>query len=262
MCNPRRVVINVNRSVHGAWQDTVQQCAAAADEITEIARIETNIQLDDELAGPALAMLERVLAGEFEGFEAWQRSGAQLRHEVSGVTLIYDTERHTLCVETALTESISAEETALAEVSGVAVGQVAVEAVGRYYEDGWGGCTEERALQQAQADAERKVVEAVDQLRRQQNAETFARAEQEARQTAEEQLAVRMKELREATRAAIRERLQLTMAQAQDRVHRLISAAIGEAYRQTLLQIVRDNGGRVLADEPTGQVINMELELF
>jgi hypothetical protein len=262
MCNPRRVAINVNRSINGAWRDTVQQCARATDQVTEVARIETRIQLDDELAGPALATFERVLAGEFGGGEAWERAGTELRTALAGVTLVYDTVRHTLTVETALTESVSAEATAAAEVSGVAVGEVAVEAVGRYYDDGWGGRTEQHALEDARLDAERRLAEAIDRLRREQNAEAFQSAESQARREAEEQLRARMEQLRADARAAIRQRLQLTLAQAQERVHRLIARAIGEAYRQTLLQMVRDNGGRVITDEQTGSIINMELELY
>jgi hypothetical protein len=262
MCNPRRVSINVNRSINGAWRDTVQQCAQPTDQVTEVARLETTIQLDDDLAGPALAMLERVLSGEFAGFAAWERTGDELRLAMDDVTLVYDTGSHTLNIETALTESISAEVVAAADVSGVAVGEVAVEAVGRYYDDGWGGHTEQHALDTAQAEAERKLAEAVDRLRREQNPETFAQAESQARQEAEAKLQARMEELRTEARAAIRQRLQLTLAQVQDRVHRLISAAIGEAYRQTLLQLVRENGGRVLMDEQTGSIINMELELY
>jgi hypothetical protein len=262
MCNPRRVTINVNRSINGAWQDTVQQCARATDQVSEVARIETRIQLDNDLAGPALAMLERVLAGEFGGFEAWQRVGNELRMTLADVTLIYDTVNHTLNVETALTESISAEAFAAAGVSGEAVGDVTVEAVGRYYDDGWGGRTEQHALADAERDAERKLAEAIDRLRREQNAETFQRAETQARQEAEEKLRARMEELRAEARSAIRQRLQLTLAQAQERVHGLMARAIGEAYRQTLLQLVRDNGGRVIMDDQTGSIINMELELY
>lgn len=262
MCNPRRVTINVNRSINGAWRDTIQQCARGTDEVTEVARIATEIRLDDDLAGPALAMLERVLAGEFEGFEAWEPGNGELRLALDEVTLVYDTEHHTLNIETALTESISAEAMADAEVSGVAVGEVAVEAIGRYYDDGWGGRTHERAMQEAQADSEKKIAEAIEGLRREQNRETFEQAEQQARQEAETRLRIRMDELREEARAAIRERLQLTLAQAQERVHQLISRAIGEAYRQTLLQLVRENGGRVVTDEQTGSIINMELELY
>ena len=33
-------------------------------------------------------------------------------------------------------------------------------------------------------------------------------------------------------------------------------------WRQTLLQMVRENGGRIISDEQTGSVIDMELELY
>jgi flagellar biosynthesis GTPase FlhF len=261
MCNPRRIRINVNRRIQGAWRDTIQQCAQASEQVTELARIETSIHFDDELAGPALAMLERVLAGEFDGFQAWERVDGELRLNMGEVTLIYDTRSYILSIETALTESISAEVAAAAQVSGVAVGSVAVEAVGRYYSDGWGGRTRERAKKEAQEEAEKKLAEAINQLRREQNRESFEIAEKQAREEAEQKLQARMEELRSETRAAIRERLQMTLSQAQDKVQQLVSRAIGEAYRQTLLQLVRETGGRVVTDEQTGSVINMELVL-
>ncbi len=45
-------------------------------------------------------------------------------------------------------------------------------------------------------------------------------------------------------------------------LYHVMNRAVGEAYRQTLHRLVRENGGRVLTDEKTGSVINMEMELY
>ena len=37
---------------------------------------------------------------------------------------------------------------------------------------------------------------------------------------------------------------------------------VGEAYRRSLIHLVETEGGRVLRDERSGSVINMEMELF
>jgi acyl-CoA reductase-like NAD-dependent aldehyde dehydrogenase len=134
--------------------------------------------------------------------------------------------------------------------------------MGHYYEDGWGGRTRERALEEAQQVAEQRLHEAAQRLGSEQHseqlAEARARAEAEARARAEEELSRRQQEMR----AALREQLQVIMARAEERVYHVMNRAVGEAYRQTLIQLVRDNGGRVLADEQTGSVISLELEIY
>jgi len=60
----------------------------------------------------------------------------------------------------------------------------------------------------------------------------------------------------------LRERLQNTLQQADNRLQQTVNRLVGEAYRRSLIEIVRQNGGRVLADDHSGSVINLELELF
>ncbi len=132
MCNPRRVTIELNRTVEEAWQTTVEQVAEVRDEVEEEGRLRVDIPLDAEMGDRALAMLERLLAGEFEDYEAWERDGAgNFRHDLGDVTVIYQPGDRQLQVETRLGEQITAEARAEAEAGGFTVGAVAVEAVGR-----------------------------------------------------------------------------------------------------------------------------------
>jgi hypothetical protein len=256
-------MIHLDRCIEEAWRQTVEQAATATGEVAEMARVGAQVPLDEEMGDAALLMLERVLAGEFEGFEAWQRDATGRFHRDLGeVTMIYDPASHQLNIEAQLTEMVTAEARAAAEASGMTVGQVAVEAMGHYYDDGWGGRTRQHALEEAQQAAESALREAAARLGREQHsaelAEASERAGAEAQRQAEEELARRQ----EALRAALREQLQVIMARAEERVYHVMNRAVGEAYRQTLMQLVRDNGGRVLADEQTGSVINLELELY
>jgi len=263
MCNPRRVMIHLARAIEEAWRTTVQQAATATGQVDQLARINVDIPLDAEMGDAALEMLERILQGEFEEFEPWERDAqGDYRRDLGEVVLVYQPGSRQLTVEAQLTELISAEAQAAAEAGGFTVGEVAVEAVGRYYEDGWGGRTKERAEQEAQAEAEHKLAEATEALHRQEHAPEIEVAEAEARVEAE-QLAAEQLELRRVeVRDALRERLQTIVADAQDRVHHTMNRLVGEAYRRTLIEMVRQNGGRVLSDERSGSVINLELELF
>lgn len=263
MCNPRRVMIHLTESIAQAWRQTVEQAATARGEVAELARINAQVQLDAEMGEAALLMLERVLDGEFAGFEAWERDSlGTYRRRLDEVTLVYHPDTHQLTIEAQLTDLVTAEVRATAEASGFTVGEVAVEAVGRYYDDGWGGRTRERALEEAQAQAEQRLAQAIDALHQQQHAAELQTATAEARAAAEAQAAQELVWMQAEARQALRERLQIILARAEEGVYHLINRAVGEAYRQTLLQLVRENGGRVLSNEQTGSVMNLELELY
>lgn len=263
MCNPRRVMIHLARSIEQAWRQTVEQTATAGDEVTELARINAQVNLDEEMGDAALQVFERVLAGEFEGFEKWTRdSVGHYRRDLGQVTLVYDPDNHRLTVEAQLTELVTAEARATAEASGFTVGEVAVEAMGHYYDDGWGGRTRERALEEAEGQAEKRLKQAIDALHREQHAKELSRAEDEAQKKADDAASQELTRLQAETRSALRTQLQVVLAQAEEQVYHVMNRAVGEAYRQTLHQLVENNGGRVITDERTGSVINMELELY
>ena len=263
MCNPRRVMIQLTQAIEQAWRTTIEQTARTEDQVHEQFRIAVDIPLDAEMGDLALQMLERVLRGECEGFDPWEQDEhGDFRRDLGDVVLIYQPGTRQLFIEARLTELISAEARGTAEASGFTMGEVAAEAVGHYYSDGWGGRTEQRARVEAQADAERKLNEAIEALHRQQHAPELGAAEAEARARAEREAAAELERTRTAMRAAMRERLQVIMADAEDRIYHTMNRLVGEAYRLSLIQLVRENGGRVLTDERTGSIMNMELELF
>ncbi len=263
MCNPRRVTIEVNRTVEEAWQTTVEQVAEVRDEVEEEGRLRLDIPLDAEMGDRALAMLERLLAGEFEDYEAWERGGdGNFRRDLDDVTVVYQPGSRQLLVETRLGEQVTAEARAEAEAGGFTVGEVAVEAVGRYYSDGWGGRTEERARGMAEEEAERKLASATEELHRQQHAAELEAAEAQARAEAERRAEEELERLRGEMREALRGRIQAVLAGARERVQHTLNRLVGEAYRRTLIQLVHDNGGRLVHDRRTGSVIDLELEIY
>jgi hypothetical protein len=256
-------MIHLTRAIEQAWQTTVEQAATATGEVQELARLRADIPLDAEMGDQALQTMERLMREGWEGAEPWTRDPeGNYRRDLGDVTLVYQPGGRQLIVEARLAETISAEARASAEAGGFTVGEVAVEAVGRYYSDGWGGRTEERARAEAQTEAERKLAAAVEALHHQQHADKLQAAEAEARARAERQAADELARRRDEVRLALRERLQATLANAQDRVHHTMNRLVGEAYRRTLIQMVQEEGGRVLTDERTGSVINLEVELF
>ncbi len=263
MCNPRRVMIHLTEAIEQAWRATVEGAATAEGEVEQLARITADIPLDTEMGDLALEMMERIMQGEFEEFEPWARDEAgHYRRDLGDITLVYEPGSRQLVVEARLAEAITAEARATAEASGFTVGEVAVEAVGRYYDDGWGGRTRERAQAEAETQAERNLGAAIENLHREQHAAELQAAETEAQAEAEAQAQAELERRQAEVRAALRERLQATLAAAEDRVYHTMNRLVGEAYRLSLIQMVQENGGRVLTDERTGSTINLELELF
>ncbi len=206
-------------------------------------------------------MLERVLDGDFEGSEAWEFTDGVYRRELEDVTLFFDPSNSRLTVEARLSEMVSAEARAIEEVSGVTIGEVAVDGIGNYYHDGWGGRTKDRAVEDAQADADNKMKDAVKALHLDQHGDKLDEAREKAKAQAQSLAQEELEQNRNVARQALRTHLQSVLHDARDRVHHIINRAVGEAYRQTLLRLVRENGGRVLADETTGSVMNLELVL-
>jgi hypothetical protein len=261
MCNPRRVEVHLDRSVDEAWRQTITQVASASASVSENASVAVDIGLAGDLGDVALATLERVVAGEFPDHEGWTRddSGRYTR-VLEDVTVVYDPATRRMSVEARLTESVTAEARAAIEASGMTVGQVATDAVAHYYDDGWGGRTKERALGEAQVDADRRLGDAIQALHRTQHADEIRSAEEQARAQAEvlaqDELARRQADVRDALRG----RLQVVVARAHERVSHTIRRAVGEACRQGLKELALRNGGRIINDQRTGSVVNLELE--
>jgi flagellar biosynthesis/type III secretory pathway protein FliH len=256
-------MINLTRTIEQSWRTLIEQTARVEGQVQELARISADIPLDAEMGDLALQMLERVLRGEFAGYDAWECDNeGNYRRDLGDVVLVYQPGSHQLLIEARLTELISAEARGTAEANGFTVGEVAVEAVGHYYSDGWGGRTEARARTEAETQAEQKLAEAIEELHRQQHAAELQAAAAQARAQAEQEAAIALGGAREAMRAAMRKRLQVLLANAEDRIYHTMNRLVAEAYRQSLIQVVHENGGRVLTDERTGSVMNLELEIF
>ncbi|MGB1251011.1 MAG: hypothetical protein ACPG8W_10385 [Candidatus Promineifilaceae bacterium] len=263
MCNPRRVMVHLRESIEQAWRTTIEESAEMQVEVRERARVAADIPLDAEMGDLALQMMVRLMQGEFDDYAAWdQDADGNYRRELDAVTLIYVPGTRQLLIETSLVEQVSVAAQASAEASGFTIGDVATEAVGHYYDDGWGGRTETRARAEANRRAAERLQAAVEELHRQQNPDAFAAATAEARERAEAQAAEQLAAAQAETRAALREQMQNTLADAEDTIYRTMNHLVGEAYRRSLIEIARQSGGHIVTDERNGSIINLEVEIY
>lgn len=263
MCNPRKVMIHVNKTIEEAWRQTLTEEATVNGLLTQEAEISCEIKLAEEMGGAALTMLEQVLAGEFAEFAAWsQDSAGNFYRELDDITLVYEPEKQQFVMRVRLEEMISAKSQAAAEICQVTTGTIAFTAIGYYYDDGWKGRTEKSALQEATEQAEIRFEYALAELKKEQH-ESVASAKlrvvlkDEALVTAEQ----RLEEKRETMRLELRHQLQAKLALQQKNAFYEINRAVGETYRQTLCRLVLENGGRIISDRQSGSVIDLELEI-
>ena len=262
MCNPRKVMIHVAQSIEEAWRKTISECAAAGEKVGQLASIAANIELDREMGEAALEMLEKVLAGDFPDHEAWSRNEeGNFIKELDEITLCYQSRTRQLTMTAHLSRMVSAEADAATEVCGVTIGEIAFDAIGHYYEDGWKNRTEERAMKEARQQAEIRLTRALYTLHEEQQQDKISAKREELQQEARNQALEKLEENKQEVQTALRQQLQAQLASRRQEAFYTINRAVGEAYRQTLCKLVLDNGGRIISDRQSGSVIDLELEI-
>lgn len=248
MCNPRRVLVRLAQVVREEWSRTVQARVAERTEISAQATLETQIDLAAELGDVALQELRGLLA---EGYGGWQADGPAYTLALeNGISLRYSPESGRLEVQARLSETVEAAAEASGSYSGTIDTEVEVEGVGRYYDDGWGGHTEERAREAAERDAQARLAQARAQL-----VSDAARQQAEAQARAEAQ--TRLREEAERRQAILDERLDALLRESEEHVQAAIGALLGQTYRRAIIRLVNEGGGQVIQDQEQGAIIDL-----
>ncbi len=238
MCNPRRVEVTATRQVREAWEREIERMAEVVDTLTGEARIRQ--PLDSSLGGPTIMALQTLLANGVEGWS--EETDGSYRHAVEGGYVVYYPEDRNLeivaAVETEIRESGKARE----RISGVWEGEVESKGEGQYYDDGWGGHTEDRARQVAQRAAEAGIQKETEQQLSSEAEEAEQKREQalleQAEQAARQRVAQRAEVLQPELQQRARERLEEVGIRARQVFHRLLA----HACRDALMGLARRRG--------------------
>ena len=160
-----------------------------------------------------------------------------------------------------LAADVQAEGQAGTRVSGRVEGDLEVEGIGRYYDDGWGGYTESTARQDAAAQADLELAQA--------RAERLARARREAEAGAADAILAQAHESAQAalaaataTRAAELERQatgQLTAIGVQGRA--VFQQALAVAYRDAILAYARSRHAQGVQVSGHDGVLDIQFEM-
>lgn len=185
------------------------------------------------------------------------------RCEVEGGYVVYRTDERTL-------EMVAVAETEIdvaGQVTEVLEGHVRTTltstADGRYYDDEWGGWTEERARDQADTAAERRLDvderQAVRQARDGAEAEAEAAPEVEARarQDGEERYAAAQAAEQPALEAEARRHLEAVGLRCRQAFHQVLS----RAYREAILAYARRNSAEGVSCDESGDTLEIEFHI-
>lgn len=257
MCNPRRIQITATRQVHQAWEREVERVAEVAGTLTGEARISQ--ALDATLGGSALMALQNALA---QGFPGWaEQEDGSYRHPVEGGYAVYRPDSHSLEIVATLSEELRAQAAVRERLSGEFAGTVEAQVERGYYDDGYGGHTEQRARQEAQQAAPAALDQALrahlaaaaDAAETTQDAELRRRAQQQAQHDWERQADQRRDAL--SRRAAAE--LQQVGLRARLAFHQLLA----HAYREALLGLARRRGADGIQCRDTDGYLEIEFLL-
>jgi hypothetical protein len=255
MCNPRRVRVTATQQLAEAWEHEVTRVVTLTADVVGVASMRE--RLDESIGAPTLVMLESVLSQA----EGWQEFGDSFRHGLDGGYIAYHPETGELEIVAQLSDTVSAAGSASHLVGGELHETIEVTGTGTYYDDNWGGITEQDAHTEAERDAQQLLSlrrqEIIDAARDDQAGrltdELDAEASERARLELQRTAAQRHEQLREQARA----RLIALGVQGRNLFH----IALAEAYREAILAYARSRGAQGLVCQQNDGVLEIEFEL-
>lgn len=256
MCNPRRVRVRATRELAEAWEQEVRRQVVRQGRTVGEARVRE--PMEDSIGGPTLAALTAVL----DRLDGWEEGPDGIFwHELDGGQISFDPATRELEIVATAAADITVTGEASTVVTTSVTDTVEAEGVGVYYDDNWGGITEDDARRAAQTDLGRALDEQL-QARR----DTARDAADTEAGTDVERLAVQradsaFADAAEARAAELRREAtdRLIAVGAQGRA--LFHTALAEAYRDAILAFARSRGARNLRHSQAGGTLDIEFEL-
>jgi hypothetical protein len=256
MCNARRIRITATRQLDQAWQREVSRSVDLCTGVVGEARVRQ--PLDATLGGPALNALEAILAG---GESGWTEVDQGYRFDVEGGYVIYLVDERALEIVAQTEDVVQATGEASTVLEGQVREEVSVQGVGKYYDDGYGGHTPERAQEAAEKDADTKLDNAaqakVEDAQKEAEDRESGRVEAEARAKAQEQLQQRAAQRQEQLEEQARQHLETVGLRSRQAFHRVLA----QAYRDAILTYARRQGAEGVVCNENEDSVEIEFSM-
>lgn len=256
MCNPRRIRVRATRELADAWAQEVRRQATRTGRAVGEARVRES--LADTVGGPTLAALTGVL-GRRDGWT--ELADGTFRHDLDGGAITFDPATRELEITATATAEVIVTEEASATVSAQVSGTVAAEGEGVYYDDNWGGHTQEAAQRAAQANLTRAMDAAVRRRREEASRDADAAAgdavQREAAQRADTTFAAAAAAREGELRRVAAQRLMAVGVQGRT----LFNTALAESYGEAILAYARSRRASNVHRTEHDGVLDIEFEL-
>lgn len=256
MCNPRRIRVRATRQLAEAWEQVIRRQATRRGAASGQARVRE--PLADSIGGPTLTALTAVLARR----AGWQEdSNGAFRHELDGGWIVFDPATRDLEIIATVTAEVSVTEEASTVIATGVDDTIEAEGVGTYYDDGWGGITEQDAQRAAEADLERSLDEALEARREQARAAADAQAGEVVERRADERAEAAFAAAAQARSAELRREAASRLMAVGVQARALFHEALAEAYRDAILAYARSRAASNLQLSEHDGVLEIEFEL-
>jgi FtsH ternary system domain X2 len=255
MCNPRRVRVQATRQLAEAWDHEVRRQVTLGGRA--VGRASVREPVAERLGGPVLRTLDSALAG----LDGWYAVADGYRVDLDGGYAQYYSDSGELEITAELADDIQAQGEAAATVRAEVQAMIEAQGTGTYFDDGYGGLTEQTAHRDAEADAQRLLAEVaaerVAQARRtaESGADQQLRAQAEA--AAQEALAAATAARVEQLQRAAGERLATVGVQARGR----FSQAVARATHSAILAYAQTRRAQGLRVEERNGTVTIQFEM-
>ena len=253
MCNPRRIRVTVTREIAEAWQHEISRTVSLSAQVTGEARVCRS--LSSSIGTPVLRALESYLDS---GNSGWRETEAGFRFDVEGGYAFYDMDTQNLEIVAALHDTVEGSATAAAELCGEVKEEMSVDKEGKYYDDGYGGHTKERAEQQARTAAHKELERIKDKRLEQARLEAEAAEDEHIRSQAEADARAKLEQAAAAREAALSEAAAQRLDTVGLRCRQAFNTVLAQAYRDAILAYARRNGAQSIQTQDGDEYLEIE----
>lgn len=256
MCNPRRIRVRATAELAEAWEQEVRRQATRSGRAAGEARVRE--PLAESVGGPTLTALTAVLAR----LDGWvEFPDGTFRHELDGGMITFDPQTRELEIVATVTAEVSVTEEAATTVTAEVSDTVEAEGEGVYYDDGWGGRTEDTARRDAEQNLRESMTEALRTRRRRAEDEADAAAGDEVEREAAQRAATAFAAASAARAAELRREAAQRLMTVGVEGRALFHTALAEAYRDAILAYARSRRASNLRHSEQDGVLDIEFEL-
>jgi hypothetical protein len=257
MCNPRRIRVRATRRLAEAWDQEVRRRVELTGQAVGQARVRE--RLGATVGGPTLSALTRIL-GRTPGWA--EGEDGVFRHPLDGGVMAFDPEARTLEIIARVTAEVRASGEAVKIVRARAEDVLEMIGDGMYYDDGWGGLTEDSATREAREAAERSLDAAAASARDRERHRAEIREGDALRVSAQDRARAAMAAATSARERELDQQAGELLIEIGTEGRFLFHQVLAEAYRDAILAYARTRRATgIRCDEGPDGVLDIEFEL-